>query len=333
MIITYKVSSPYPDPSVTIFEETLAFKDGFRHSKVPASIGHGTLTALEINPDFHINVQSYQLDVPLEVIKSYHDNVSDYIHIVFYRLRLPETAFISGTEILYGDEGINIYGQYIDAILRFPAHTERHVICMRISRSRLMAMLGCQQPQYVDTLLQPGSDFFIQEQQSPEMRSLLDELKLPPPTRALQQMFYHTKMMQLLYLLMERLNKRAFAPNRNGSAEHIARIFKARQMLVKDLSTPPTIASLARGVLLSESQLKQSFREMFGVSIYQYFQQARLEKARQMLAENRSTVKEVGYELGFTNIGHFSRLFERAFHVKPKQFQLGLPATDPADAA
>ncbi len=92
-------------------------------------------------------------------------------------------------------------------------------------------------------------------------------------------------------------------------------------MLVADLSEPPTIPGLAARVLLSESQLKQSFREIFGMSVYQYFQQARLEKARQLLAENTRTVKEVGYELGFTNIGHFSRLFEREFHVKPKKFQ------------
>jgi AraC-like DNA-binding protein len=64
---------------------------------------------------------------------------------------------------------------------------------------------------------------------------------------------------------------------------------------------------------------------MFGVSIYQYFQRMRLEKARQLLAENNRTVKEVAYELGFTNTGHFSRLFERTFHVKPKRFQLDRP--------
>ncbi|HXO74010.1 MAG TPA: helix-turn-helix transcriptional regulator, partial [Puia sp.] len=119
-------------------------------------------------------------------------------------------------------------------------------------------------------------------------------------------------------------NKRTIAPNKNSDPDLIARMFQARSLLVSDLSAPPTIASLARSILMSESQLKQSFREIFGVSVYQYFQNARLEKARQLLAANKKTVKEVGYELGFTNIGHFSRLFERAYHVKPKKFQLEL---------
>ena len=128
----------------------------------------------------------------------------------------------------------------------------------------------------------------------------------------------------MLYLFLERLDKRTYAPCRTTDPLHLAQIFKAKSLLIEDLSEPPTIAALASSVLLSESQLKQSFREVFGVSIYQYFQQTRLEKAKELLAENKRTVKEVGYELGFTNIGHFSRLFERVYHVKPKKFQLEL---------
>jgi AraC-like DNA-binding protein len=186
-------------------------------------------------------------------------------------------------------------------------------------------MLGCHDQDCLSDLLQPSNSFFINEQLTIEMRDLIGELQVPPAARSLEQLFYHTHVLQLIYLVMERLSKRAFLPNRNSDPLHIARIFNARALLVSDLSSPPTISTLARHVLLSESQLKQSFREMFGVSIYQYFQRMRLEKARQLLAENNRTVKEVAYELGFTNTGHFSRLFERTFHVKPKRFQLDRP--------
>ena len=122
---------------------------------------------------------------------------------------------------------------------------------------------------------------------------------------------------------MEQLNKRTSAPLRTTNPEEIAKVFKARQLLTEDLAAPPTIPGLARAVLMSESQLKGSFREIFGVSIYQYFQHARMERARELLAGSGRTVKEVGYELGFTNIGHFSRLFERVYRVKPKKWQMG----------
>lgn len=324
MVIRFKIKAGRQDPALTTFEETLGYSNGFRHVKVPASVGEGDLTSLDIDGNFHANFQFYRLDVPLQVIKEATGEPFDSVYIVFYDLKFPETAYIDGYEVIY-EQGVNIYAQPIDATLEFPAHTQRNVVCVRIARARLEGLLGDDHRDYLNGLLQQGQSFFIHEELSKEMRSLLGELKLPPAARALQQLFYRVRVLQLIYLLMEQLNKRTFAPHKNADPASIARIFRARKLLVEDLSTPPTIASLARSILMSESQLKQSFREIFGVSIYQYFQNVRLEKARELLAESNRTVKEVGYELGFTNIGHFSRLFERAYHVKPKRFQLDHP--------
>ncbi|HEY4290593.1 MAG TPA: AraC family transcriptional regulator [Puia sp.] len=339
MRISYKFNLGTPDqpgpdsrdPDLQLFEDTLDFREGFSHVRVPASIGEGTLAALEIKDQLRANFQFYRLDVPLQVIKEATGDPFDCVHIVFYNLEVPEKAYIGGNEVVY-DQGVNIYTRSINATLHFPAHTRRNVVCVRMRRSSLESLLGDSHRAYLNDLLQQGQSFFIHEQLSEEMRSLLGELKLPPAAKALQQLFYHVRVLQLIYLLMEQLNKRTIAPNKNDDPDHIARVFRARSLLVRDLSAPPTIASLARSILMSESQLKQSFREIFGVSIYQYFQNARLEKARQMLAENKHTVKEVGYELGFTNIGHFSRLFERAYHVKPKRFQLLLPPEQASEA-
>jgi AraC-like DNA-binding protein len=326
MIISYKVKSDWEDPALAVFEKTLTFRDGFRRVTIPAAVGEGNLVAMHFADDFHVNFQFYRLTVPLEVIKEHSDVPTDLVYIVFYQLDLPEKAWLRGEEVTYEQEGANIYTQAIDVILRFPAGTRRNVVCLQISRTRLQEMLGSHDEDYLQELLRPSNPFFINEQLTTEMRDVIGELQVPPATRSLEQLFYHTRVLQLLYLLMELLNKRAFLPHRNSDPVHIARIFNARTLLLRDLSSPPTIASLARDVLLSESQLKQSFREMFGVSIYQYFQRMRLERARQLLAEQGRTVKDVAYELGFTNTGHFSRLFERAFHIKPKRFQLDRPS-------
>lgn len=322
MNIRYKLKTGHADPALTAFEETLGYKQGYRNVDVPSSIGEGSLVSVDIAEGFHANIQSYRLAVPLQVIKEVTDEAYASVHIVFYHLEVPETAYIQGMEVDY-DQGVNIYAQPINAVLEFPAHTQRNVVCMRIDRKRLAGMLGDEQEVYLDGLLQHEESFFIHERLSPEMQGLIRELRMPPAAKTLQRLFYQVRVQQLLYLLLEQLNRRTAAPYKNCNSADVARVFKARQLLVRDLSAPPTIASLARSTLMSESQLKQSFREIFGASIYQYFQNARLEKARQLLAESGRTVKEVGYELGFTNIGHFSRLFERAYHVKPKKYQLG----------
>jgi AraC-like DNA-binding protein len=322
MLIHYKIKTGRRDPGLEAFEQTLGFKMGYRNVLVPNSIGQGRLVSMDISDGFHANFQSYQLNVPLQVIKEATDELFEAVYIVFYQLEVPETAYIQGTELLY-DQGVNIYTQPINAVLEFPAHTQRNVVCMRIDRRRLADLLAGEAEVFPEELLRQGGTFFVHERLTPEMRAVLGELRTPPAARNLQRLFYQVRAQQLVYLLMEQLNKRTGAPVRSNNPAEIAKVFKARQLLTGDLSVPPTIAGLARAVLMSESQLKQAFREVFGVSIYQYFQHARMERAKELLAESGRTVKEVGYELGFTNIGHFSRLFERAYRVKPKKFQMG----------
>ena len=321
MRIRYTIQCNEPDDSVQAFEDLLSFGEGFRQLDVPASIGAGRLTSLEIAPEFHVNFQFCQLRAPLEIVKEWQGDGSRFVTIAFYDLQVPQKAYYRGNEVVYDQEGVNIYSGRMDMTLLFPAHTERNVVCVRIQRQKLEALVGVGQQDYLSEWLRSG-EFFLNEPLSPAMRGIIAELRQFPEGKPLGQLFYHTRTMELIYMLLQQLNKRTCAPCKSTDPVHVAQIFKAKTLLISDLAEPPTIAALASSVLMSESQLKQSFREVFGMSIYQYFQQARLEKAKQLLAENKRTVKEVGYELGFTNIGHFSRLFERVYHVKPKRFQL-----------
>ena len=300
----------------------MSFGSGFRQMEVPASVGSGRLTAFEIEPEFHVNFQFYRLSVPLEVTKEWQGNAGHFVTLAFYDLELPQKAWTRGNEVVYDQQGVNIYTGATNLTMLFPANTERNVVCMRITRQKLESILGDEHREYLQELLRGEGQFFLHEPLSAAMRSRLNDLKHPQGAKGLLQLYYHSRTLELLYLLLEQLNKRTGGPFKTTDPEHIARIFEAKTLLIRDLSEPPTIAALASAVLMSESQLKQSFREVFGVSIYQYFQQERLERAKELLSENNRTVKEVGYELGFTNIGHFSRLFERLYHVKPKKFQI-----------
>ncbi|UZJ63155.1 helix-turn-helix domain-containing protein [Sphingobacterium sp. KU25419] len=49
-----------------------------------------------------------------------------------------------------------------------------------------------------------------------------------------------------------------------------------------------------------------------------------MQEAARLLREERLSVSEVGYQLGFSNLGHFTKVFEAVIGVKPKKYsQLG----------
>jgi len=71
---------------------------------------------------------------------------------------------------------------------------------------------------------------------------------------------------------------------------------------------------------MSETKLKRLFNQVFGKSIFQYFQNFRMQEAARLLKEGLS-ISEVGYQLGFSNLEHFTKVFEEVIGVKPKTLQ------------
>lgn len=90
--------------------------------------------------------------------------------------------------------------------------------------------------------------------------------------------------------------------------------------MLEHLDTPPVIKELAAGASMSPSKLKRVFKQIFGNSIFRYYQEFRMKEAARLLKEEKLTVSDAGYQLGFTNLSHFSRVFKEHLGMKPKQF-------------
>jgi AraC-like DNA-binding protein len=102
------------------------------------------------------------------------------------------------------------------------------------------------------------------------------------------------------------------------SNDDINRLKQIENELVKDFSVePPGIAKLARMAAMSPSKLKNSFKEIYGLPVYQYFQKHRMNKAKAMLLSKKYSVKEVGMELGYSNLSNFAKAFRKSFDQLP----------------
>jgi AraC-like DNA-binding protein len=68
---------------------------------------------------------------------------------------------------------------------------------------------------------------------------------------------------------------------------------------------------------MSASVLKTSFHEVFGVTVFAYLRNLRLERAREMLLDQGVSVKEVSWAVGYASLSHFARAFRQRFGVSP----------------
>jgi AraC-like DNA-binding protein len=100
------------------------------------------------------------------------------------------------------------------------------------------------------------------------------------------------------------------------------KILKAREVLIQSIGEPVTIKELSRKVAMNECYLKKGFKEMFGTTIFDFYQSQRMEHAKYLLYEKGLTVTDVSVLLGYSSISHFSTAFKKHTGLKPCELLL-----------
>jgi len=95
------------------------------------------------------------------------------------------------------------------------------------------------------------------------------------------------------------------------------KIIKAREILIQQIGEPITIKALSRRVAMNECYLKKGFKEMFGSTIFDFYQSQRMEHAKYLLYEKGLSVTDVSAILGYSSISHFSTAFKKHTGLKP----------------
>ncbi|MCB0710009.1 MAG: helix-turn-helix transcriptional regulator [Chitinophagaceae bacterium] len=100
------------------------------------------------------------------------------------------------------------------------------------------------------------------------------------------------------------------------------KIIKAREVLLQHIGEPITIKALSRKVAINECYLKKGFKEIFGTTIFDFYQGQRMEHAKYLLYEKGLSVTEVSMMLGYSSISHFSTAFKKHTGIKPCELLL-----------
>lgn len=100
------------------------------------------------------------------------------------------------------------------------------------------------------------------------------------------------------------------------------KIVKAREILIQHIGEPITIKELSRKVAINECYLKKGFKELFGTTIFDFYQSQRMEHAKYLLYEKGLSVTDVAMILGYSSISHFSTAFKKHTGLKPCELLL-----------
>lgn len=163
---------------------------------------------------------------------------------------------------------------------------------------------------------------YIYEPLDAEYRRLMQEVFEAGRDKRFEKICIQNRIVIMIERFLTRLYKKTSDANFNVNLSHddILRLKQAEAALIKDFSfEAPTINQLARIAAMSPSKLKASFKKIYGLPVYQYYQKQRMIKAKAMLLSKKYSLSEIAEEVGFTGTHNFTKAYKKMFDQLPER--------------
>lgn len=288
---------------------------------LPESLGTGFIQEVYLQNGFSLCLHHYRLKEDFLVKGMAAPGLTDKLTLKFDCRKLPGDTekqesillFEPGSEAELGTD--NFFTE-----ISFPANLDIDFLAININRQALSHLLQSgEKEQALNTDLLSSPSFIVNVRMTFEMERILKDLSAINPGSPFSNLLYQSKTLEIIYQFFSKLTRGIPKPELAINRADVDNLYLVRSTILKDLSVTPSLLELAKKIHMSPTKMKTLFRQIFGDTIYNYYQTARMNEAARLLRD--FSVSETGYRLGFTNLSHFSRLFERHFRSKPKRFQ------------
>lgn len=288
--------------------------------KVPENKGSGYLRGFFLGNSVGMMIRDCEFNNDLLIRRNFSFNSHERVLLSFNNILPPKNKNADRTA-LQNLPSVQIGKGKLNLEMFYPSHTNFRSILVAIYTSDLKNLLGTQiENSILSTILEDDQPVLFEEVITPDIQRIALEVTDNHIPETLHHLYYRLKAEELICLVFAELLKRENTVIQAVNEIDAEKVYLVRAKILKDLSISPVLADLAEEAAMSKSKLKRLFKQIFGESIFNYYQRFRMKEAARLLKERRLTVSEVGYQMGFSNLGHFTRVFEEHIGIKPKKF-------------
>jgi AraC-type DNA-binding domain-containing proteins len=288
--------------------------------EIPKQFGTGYCTGFVFNEHIRMLISNYEINEDI-VVENPEINVSK--RMIFFKFQniFPKTenSFMGKHSMEMPSVLIATSRMNTDEVISI--HSNTSTINIEVDASYLNKQFDLSEKSAaLQNLLQNTQPLLFEQIIYPSLRSIVDEILNEGVGETFELFFLRIKAEELVCKLLMELEKRNEKHLVALNIKDIQAIYKVKEQMLRHLETPPLINELAANAQMSASKLKRLFKQIFGNSIYSYYQVFRMNEAARLLKEQNLSVSDVGYKLGFTNLSHFTKAFEKHIGMKPKQY-------------
>jgi AraC-like DNA-binding protein len=135
----------------------------------------------------------------------------------------------------------------------------------------------------------------------------------------LRVVYGEVKTIELILYLLQIIGNQANPFLISLKSYDLERLFFIRDFLTYHSLQALTLSMIAREAGLNEFKLKKGFKELFGITVFGYVLQIRMNHALKLLNENHKSIKEIAYQSGYRNPAHFTTAFKKFHGLTPRE--------------
>jgi hypothetical protein len=234
--------------------------------KIPAAMGKGFIKFKTIEPGIKLALHHYTLKQELHLKRRAGEDHHDLISIVFNSNEIPTDSNPDRqTAIQFlktNGSSIQIASSAVSTETHFPANIEVHFGVIGIQRDTLKTLLNLDKTNGpLETILKSQDLFFYHEKMHPEILRTLKQLSEIDDRDALGDLYYKIKIYELIYQLFDKLMSRGPKKQHALNKADIDKLAAIRTAILSDLSQPPELPALAKMAGMSETKMKQLFKQ------------------------------------------------------------------------
>ena len=177
-------------------------------------------------------------------------------------------------------------------------------------------IIGADDSSYLSALMGSGHPVPLVEYLDYDHSNLITDLFFENYKDKIQKL---SAVIRVLSFLIDVLNKERREEEQSITSNDRRAILEACKIIESDFKTFPSVKTLSANVKMGETSFKTKFKNIIGMSPYQFFLKLKLERARDLLEHSNHSVSEIGYQCGYTNLSHFARQFKKHFGILPSE--------------
>jgi AraC-like DNA-binding protein len=82
-----------------------------------------------------------------------------------------------------------------------------------------------------------------------------------------------------------------------------------------------TVDSILKRTYTSYHRLNFLFKSIHGMTISEYIRNKRIEKSKEMIADNAKSISQIAYEIGYSSISNYILAFKKVYRITPGKYK------------